>query len=256
MKPARSSPDRNIGFSRWSVGAGIGATTRSRPPASPPAGGDRWTINKSGFSSGTYRDTDSITNGEVEAYKFTAQKTGRYTFQANAAAGSAIDTVMALYGSTGQQITYNDNSGGTKTSKITWDLVGGRVYTAALSNHTGSKNGKFNLSVAEPVRTASESTGLGRIYSAGDATLRGSTLTIHLFGQTKTDFDVTDHYVQVRLLDANGRAIHDGYWEMGFRTAGTLVPGSLTHRDQPWMVDLSSWNLTRVAQIEITVGYQ
>src|SRR5262245_58983996 len=70
----------------------------STPPISLPSGGDRFTFNRAS-DDGMYRTVDRISRGEVDSYKFTAQRTGKYTFEASKATGSRIDTVVALYDS-------------------------------------------------------------------------------------------------------------------------------------------------------------
>jgi hypothetical protein len=138
---------------------------------------------------------------------------------------------------------------------MTVSLTAGSSYTFAVSNYNGSPNGSYKLKFTPPTLFGSASTDLGKIYSSGNATLSGTTLTVYLYGQTMTNFDRTLHHINVRILDLNGRAIHSGGWYQSFTTAGTWIPGDPTHDSGTWTFNLSGWDLSRASQLSISVGY-
>jgi hypothetical protein len=133
-------------------------------------------------------------------------------------------------------------------------LTAGQRYTVVVSKYTGTSNGRYNLTFSEPTLTVSASQSLGRVYASGSAALAGKTLTLTLYGQTRTSFTYADHFIRVRILDANGQAIHTSSYQRGFRTAGTFVPGSPETKSQTWNIDVSNLNLPRAARLEIVVG--
>src|SRR5262245_38346700 len=88
-------------------------------------GNDRYVITNFG-NDATYTKTDAITRGEVDLRRFTAPRTGTYTFEARAAGGSSIDTVTALFSDVGKRLAYNDDATPTThNSKFTYPLVAG-----------------------------------------------------------------------------------------------------------------------------------
>lgn len=222
-------------------------------PAVLPSGGDRFTF-PTGSASGRYSTTSDITRGENDVYAFTAARTGNFTFDAKKAPGSGIDTVIALYNSSNRLVASNDDGGGGTDSRMTVNLTAGQRYSVVVSNYTGTRNGRYTLTFSEPTLTVHASQALGRVYARGDASLAGRTLTLNLYGQTRTSFTYADHFVRVRILDASGRAIHTGSYERGFRTAGSFIPGSPETKSQSWTVDVGNLDLTRAARLSIEVG--
>lgn len=228
------------------------------PPTVLPSGGDRFTLTRSDRD-GVYRDTDRISNNEVDSYKFTAQRSGLYTFEAGRAGSSSrIDTVIALFDSAGKRTSYNDDaSSNTTNSKMTVSLVAGRTYTLGITNYRGTSNGLYEIKISPPRITATNSTGLGRVSSSGNATLEGTTLTVTLDGQTMNNFGKTIHSFTVKILDRNGQSIHTGVYADQFRTAGRweLSTSDPARRSRTYPYDVSHLDLFRASKIYIVVHY-
>jgi hypothetical protein len=224
------------------------------PPAtiggSPVA--DKFTINMN--SSGGYNRISQISRGEADFYKFTAQRTGQYTFSA-ASSGSSIDTVVALYNSAGQRIASDDDSGPGTGSKMTYNLQAGRTYTVGISKYTTSPNGAYRLTFQAPSLSASAGTDdIFYAWENGSASLVGKTLTLELYGHTQRAGYYTDHYIEVKIMGRNGVPIHDGSWVRGFRT-DYLPFGNPRDRSETWTFDLSSWDLSGASWLSLTVGH-
>jgi hypothetical protein len=228
--------------------------------ASPPLhvnfsapGNDR--INIAVFDqNGGYSRTNAITHNEVDYRTFVAERSGPYTFQAQAN-GSRIDTVEALYSNNGTRLAYNDDANGSRDSNFTANLVAGRSYVIGVTNFTGSASGSYRITITPPSLYASASTPLGRVYSSGSATLTGTHLQLQLSGQTLNPLSYTDHQIQVRILDRQGNAIHTGSWIRGFRTAGEFIPGSPERDSETWNFDLSSFDLSHASRLSVRVSY-
>ena len=74
----------------------------------------------------TVNTTASITKTEIDYYSFTPTWSATYKFQASRNA-SSIDTVMALYTSSGSRVAYNDDiSSSNSDSLISTNLVAGQ----------------------------------------------------------------------------------------------------------------------------------
>lgn len=225
------------------------------PSVMPTTGGDRFTITRTS-NDGVYRDTDQVNRSETDYYKFVAQRTGTYTFQAKKASSSQIDTVVALYNGYGNRIAYNDDANANTTnSKMTANLTAGRTYTFAVTKYNGSANGIYNLTFTPPSIGNSAEVGGGDFYSYGSATLSGTNLQLYLYGYTNDAFSYADHQIEVQILDRSGNPIHTGSWIRGFRTAGDFVPGSPTSDFDTWNFDLSGFDMSRASRIWVRVSY-
>jgi hypothetical protein len=186
---------------------------------------------------------------------FVAQRSGTYTFEAKAN-GSKIDTVAALFDTGGKRLAYNDAASNTRYSKFQLELLAGRTYVFDITNQTGSKTGKYRAVITAPVLYAEAETGLGRIMSSGNATLDNANLRLYLYGQTKTSFDFTDHYIEVQILDLNGQPIHTGLWRRVLSTAAFYRPGAPETDFDIWNIDVSYIDLSRASRLSVVVGYE
>jgi hypothetical protein len=226
--------------------------------ATPPAvlntsGADRFTINRLNRDGG-YTQTDQISRGEADFYTFTAQRTGRHTFMANATTGSRIDTAIALYDSAGRRIAYDDDSGVGNNSKMTANLTAGRTYTFGVSKYNSSHNGSYNLNFKPPSLYGSADTDNLDAWENGSASLVGSTLRLELYGHTQRWGYYTDHYIEVTIMDRNGRPLHSGVFSLEFRT-DVLPWGDPRDRSDSATFNLSDWDLSNASYLSVTVGH-
>jgi hypothetical protein len=216
---------------------------------------DHSTINSFGRN-GDFRYSSAITRNEVDYYSFVAQRSGTYKFTA-AAAGSHIDTVEALFDSSGRRLAYNDDAyPGTLNSAFSANLRRGQTYVVGVTNYSHSPDGGYVVTITSPSITAYADTGLGNtIYAVGSATLSGTALTLDLAGYNGSLFDVSTDSIQVWILDIHGRAIHSGSWVRSFVTSGTLVPdGNPSSENQTWTIDVSGFNLANASSVYIVVS--
>lgn len=92
-------------------------------------------------------------SGDVDMFRFTARTTGRMTIDQQATSGSHLDTYLYVYDSRGQELTHNDDSGGTLNSHVETNVLAGETYfvkATAFNNSTGA----YRVQLAAPVATS------------------------------------------------------------------------------------------------------
>ena len=108
------------------------------PPANSPPSSylNGETLSAAGGASGAGINI----NGEIDYYQFTATRSGTYVFDA-VSPGHAMDTVIAVYDSSGNRLACNDDvARGDTNSKTSVTLTAGKRYS-----FQGSQNGTLQL---------------------------------------------------------------------------------------------------------------
>jgi len=173
----------------------------------------------------TVNTTASITKTEIDYYSFTPTWSATYKFQASRNA-SSIDTVMALYTSSGSRVAYNDDiSSSNSDSLISTNLVAGQKYFIGVTNYTGEANGNYSLDVTglltddtrENNDTLATSYNLGTVSTATNFTklvmadsadyFKFTTTTATTGGLIKIDFKNTQGNLDLSLLDSTGKVL-------------------------------------------------
>jgi hypothetical protein len=123
----------------------------STPPATitPPSSYTSVNLDTNGDASGSA----AITSNEIDWYKFTVGTGGSFTLDAMKATGSSVDTVAAIYTSTGTRVAYNDDYNGTTNSHFTATLTAGASYFFGVTNYTGTANGNYTWKIDGPAST-------------------------------------------------------------------------------------------------------
>src|SRR5262245_54642926 len=118
----------------------------SVPPAVivPPAYAEAVALNPQGDAQGFA----SIDGSEIDYYTFVAPGSCSYDLAAQAY-GSSIDTVLAVYNSSGQRLAYDDDSipGWSTDSQLSVNLQAGQRYYFGITNYIGSAGGPYLWSV-------------------------------------------------------------------------------------------------------------
>ncbi|HQR09287.1 MAG TPA: leishmanolysin-related zinc metalloendopeptidase [Gemmatales bacterium] len=118
----------------------------SVPPSliAPPASSTAVVQNSQGDATGNA----GIATTEIDWYRFTALASGSATFQA-LTPSSNLDTVAALYSSTGIRLAYNDDitPGSNRDSRFTVNLNAGQTYYFGVTNYTRSAGGAYTWSI-------------------------------------------------------------------------------------------------------------
>src|SRR5262249_24089620 len=78
------------------------------------------------------------TPGDIDVFSFVAPVTGPFTVYQNAAPGSFLDSVLTVFDDTGNEIAFNDDSGGTRDSTVTLTVEAGRTYYAQAAGFEDS----------------------------------------------------------------------------------------------------------------------
>jgi hypothetical protein len=120
----------------------------SIPPSiiAPPSNASGVSFDGQGDATG---DT-SIVSNEVDWYRFVAPASGSYVFTALTPL-STLDTVAAVYASTGGRIAYNDDISTANTdSRFTANLVFGRTYYFGVTNYNGTPGGAYTWKIDGP----------------------------------------------------------------------------------------------------------
>jgi hypothetical protein len=229
----------------------------STPPSSvnvKAASSDRITIT-SFDRDGNYSRTNSITRNEVDYRTFIPQRSGVYTFEA-LAYRSRIDTVAALYDRNGRRLAYNDDvSSNNSNSKFSYSLSAGTTYVFAVTNYKTHPKGGYRVVITAPAVGGTAKVGDIDFYSEATATLNGTNLHLTLYGLAGLPFYVTDHTVEVKILDRSGQPIHIGSYSRSFRTSRVPFDGNPRSDYQEWDINVSNLDLSRASRLSITASY-
>lgn len=129
--------------------------------STPPATVTAPTSNVAQVSLDTNGDATgnaSVATTETDWYKFTATTGGTYVIDATTPS-SNLDTVAAVYTSTGSRVGYNDDAAsGTTDSKVTVTLTAGQSYFLGVTNYTGSAAGSYTWKIDGPATTVTPPT--------------------------------------------------------------------------------------------------
>jgi hypothetical protein len=110
------------------------------------------TLNAQSDASGSA----AITTTEVDYYSFTANATGSYTFSASTPS-SSLDTVIGIFSSTGQRLSYNDDLSSTNTdSRVSVNLTTGARYYFGVTNYATNSRGAYSWAIDGPVPTSTD----------------------------------------------------------------------------------------------------
>jgi len=118
----------------------------STPPAliTLPASSTAVVQNSQGDATGNA----SISSTEIDWYRFTAMASGSTTFQA-LTPSSSLDTVAALYNSSGSRLAYNDDISlnSNRDSRFTVNLTAGQTYYFGVTNYVNTASGAYTWSI-------------------------------------------------------------------------------------------------------------
>jgi hypothetical protein len=204
-------------------------------------------------TAGGYSQTNAIVNQvEVDYRTFTAQRSGLYTFDAQATPGSGIDTVAALYDTGGNRLASNDDYGGSLNSHFTRSLTAGQTYVFGITNYNGSPIGAYRATIAPPSLSANSAKGGNGWFASGDATLTRSNLHLDLSATDSSLFSPHTDRVYVQILGLNGQPLFQNVWSHSVSTVGTLVPGA-SSASGSWNIDLSAFDLSQASSLRVWV---
>ena len=96
----------------------------------------------------------SIATTEIDYYSFTAGASGSYVISATTPS-SSLDTVLGVFSSTGQRLSYNDDISypSNTDSRVTINLTAGTRYYVGITNYTSSSRGAYSWSIDGPAVT-------------------------------------------------------------------------------------------------------
>ncbi|MBN2580931.1 MAG: S8 family serine peptidase [Pirellulales bacterium] len=87
--------------------------------------------------------------GDVDWFRFQAEAGSRYTV--STALAGLRDSVLYLYGQDGATLlAWNDDSGGTLASSLTWTATAGGQYYLKVQAYSASQTGDYRLSLSGP----------------------------------------------------------------------------------------------------------
>ena len=97
--------------------------------------------------------TASIATTEVDYYSFTATTTGSYVISATTPS-SSVDTVLGVFSSTGQRLSYNDDISypSNTDSRVTINLTAGTKYYVGITNYSSTSRGAYTWTIDGPRR--------------------------------------------------------------------------------------------------------
>src|SRR4051812_36834473 len=98
--------------------------------------------------------TASIASTEVDYYSFTAGASGSYTISTSTPS-SSLDTVLGVFSSTGQRLSYNDDISypSNTDSRVTLSLTAGTKYYVGITNYASSSRGSYTWTIDGPSGT-------------------------------------------------------------------------------------------------------
>lgn len=96
----------------------------------------------------------TIATTEVDYYSFTAGTTGSYTISATTPS-SSLDTVLGVFSSAGQRLTYNDDISypSNTDSRVTINLTAGQKYYVGITNYATFSRGAYTWTIDGPAVT-------------------------------------------------------------------------------------------------------
>lgn len=96
----------------------------------------------------------TIATTEVDYYSFTASASGSYVIS-TATPSSSLDTVLGVFSSTGQRLSYNDDISypSNTDSRVTINLTAGTRYYVGITNYSSASRGAYNWSIDGPAVT-------------------------------------------------------------------------------------------------------
>jgi hypothetical protein len=106
--------------------------------------------------------------GEIDYYQFTATRSGTYVFAA-VSPGHALNTVIAVYDSSGHRVASNDNvAPGDTNSETSVTLTAGKRYSFGVTNElSNATHGRYNWSIAGPALAGFQSAIESRAHALG-----------------------------------------------------------------------------------------
>jgi uncharacterized protein with LGFP repeats len=132
------------------------------PPTNNPPSTYLYNVNLD--ASGNAHGSNTNVRGEIDFYHFTATQSGTYVFDA-ASPNHQVDTVIAVYNSSGHRLAYNDDINtlvGNTDSETSVALQAGHQYYFGATNYiANTTHGPFKWSIDGPA--------IGAIYSAIEA---------------------------------------------------------------------------------------
>ena len=96
----------------------------------------------------------TIATTEIDYYTFTATTTGSYTISATTPS-SSLDTVLGIFSSTGQRLSYNDDISypSNTDSRVTVSLTAGQRYYVGITNYSSTSRGAYTWTIDGPTGT-------------------------------------------------------------------------------------------------------
>ncbi len=105
-------------------------------------------------SQGDATGAGSVVSNEVDYFKFTANATGAYEIS-TATPKSSLDTMLGVFSSTGQRLSYNDDIqyAVNTDSDLTVNLAAGATYYIGITNYSILSRGAYDWSIDGPSGT-------------------------------------------------------------------------------------------------------
>ena len=190
------------------------------------------------------------TADDMDFFSFQARRGGEYTIETRAASGSRVDTLIGLFSAADALLSYDDDSGSGRASKVVWTAPSSAVYYVLVMGDSDSTGG-YRLSVSERARTpeppAPAAAANGPIAFASERDGNWEIYAMNADGSgvvRLTNNSATDRYPS---WSPDGRRIafssyRDGNWEIYAMNADgsgvvRLTNNSATDRYPSWSPD-------------------
>lgn len=168
------------------------------------------TLNSQGDATGNA----SITNSEIDWYRFTATTGGDYIFEATTPS-SNLDTVIAVYNSSGSRVGYNDDISSSNTdSRFNVTLSAGQVFFFGVTNYTGTAGGSYTWRIDGPATVTDdayeENDSFSAAYNLGTLTSTRTITGLQMrdtadwFRFTTSFTGTTSHSVSISFTHSQG----------------------------------------------------
>lgn len=148
----------------------------------------------------------SIASNEVDYYSFVAPSSGPYVVKAETPF-SNLDTVLGVFGPTGQRLAYNDDISypTNRDSHLAVNLQAGSRYFVGVTNYIGTPGGAYTLSVNGP-NEAYALTRTGPWGGSGGSPFDDAEYLIHY---RSFDFEVVVAPVQIASVSISSGSLID-----------------------------------------------